>query len=60
MVTPAGELRGQVALVTGGALNIGRAICLDLADAGAAICVNAKSSDRAAKDLVAQIQATGG
>ena len=60
MVTPALELKGQVALVTGGALNIGRAICLDLADAGAAVCVNAHSSDQAARDLVSQILATGG
>ncbi|MDE0941882.1 MAG: SDR family oxidoreductase [Alphaproteobacteria bacterium] len=60
MVTPNGELTGQIALVTGGALNIGRAICLDLADAGAAVCVNAKSSKAEAEALVAEIEGQGG
>jgi 3-oxoacyl-[acyl-carrier protein] reductase len=60
MVTPARELDGQVALVTGGALNIGRAICLDLADGGAAVCINARSSEAAANELAADIQAAGG
>ena len=44
---PVDELKGEVALVTGGAHNIGRAICLDLADAGAAVVVNALSSGAA-------------
>ncbi len=60
MVTPTKELAGQVALVTGGALNIGRAICLDLADAGAAVCINAHSSDAAANELAARIVDAGG
>ena len=38
------ELNEDVAIVTGGAHNIGRATCLALADAGAAICVNAMQS----------------
>jgi len=59
-VTPNRELAGQVALVTGGALNIGRAICLDLAAAGAAVCVNAKSSKAGADALVAEIEGQGG
>ena len=60
MVTPARELDGQVALVTGGALNIGRAICLDLAHGGAAVCINAHRSEQAANELAADIQAAGG
>ncbi len=54
------ELAGKVALVTGGALNIGRAISLSLAAAGAAVAVNTRHSREQADGLVAQIQATGG
>jgi 3-oxoacyl-[acyl-carrier protein] reductase len=55
-----GELAGQVALVTGGARRIGRAIAVTLACEGAAIAVNAKSSRDEAADTVREIAALGG
>ncbi len=54
------ELDGHIALVTGGALNIGRATCLDLAAGGAKVCVNAATSGEAAKALAEEINAAGG
>ena len=53
------ELEGRVALVTGGARNIGRAIALAFADAGAAVVVNARTSIDAANAVVAEIEARG-
>lgn len=54
------ELAGKVALVTGGARNIGRAICRELAAAGAAVMVNANTSVDDAKQTVALIEQAGG
>jgi len=54
------ELSGKVAIVTGAGRNIGRAIALALADAGASIIVNARAN-RAEADAVAhEIVAMGG
>jgi len=54
------ELDGRVAIVTGAARNIGRAIALDLADAGAAVVVNARTSEGEAQALAGEIEAVGG
>ena len=56
----ASELAGKVALVTGGARNIGRAISLALAAGGAAVMVNARSSREEAEQTVALIKSAGG
>jgi 3-oxoacyl-[acyl-carrier protein] reductase len=56
----ASELAGKVALVTGGARNIGRAIALALAAGGAAVLVNTRRSREDAEQTVAQIKAAGG
>jgi len=54
------ELDGRVALVTGGARNIGRATALALARAGAAVVVNCKSSRAEAEAVVKEIVDGGG
>src|SRR5687768_11307558 len=54
------ELKGKVALVTGGAKNIGRAISLAFASAGASVAVNTMSSRAEADSLVKEIRETGG
>ena len=53
------ELEGRVALVTGAARNIGRAIALALAEGGAAVVVNARQSRGEAAAVVAEIERSG-
>src|SRR6266581_4547265 len=59
-MTPGSELAGKVALVTGGARNIGRAISRSLAAGGATVMVNANTSHGEAKHTVAMIKSNGG
>ena len=54
------DLTNKVALVTGGGRDIGRAIALQLADAGAAVIVNYHSSAAGADATVAEISRHGG
>jgi 3-oxoacyl-[acyl-carrier protein] reductase len=54
------DLSGLVAVVTGSARNIGRAIALELAAAGAAVTVNARQSRREAEAVVSEIGGAGG
>lgn len=58
--TESRELAGKVALVTGGARNIGRAISLELAAAGAAVAVNTRRSAEDGEHVVQEIRTAGG
>ncbi|WP_095080497.1 SDR family oxidoreductase [Mesorhizobium sophorae] len=54
------ELEGRVAIVTGAGRNIGRVMALELARAGAAVVVNARTSRAEAEAVVNEITAAGG
>ena len=54
------ELESHVALVTGSARNIGRAIARGLASGGAAVMVTARRSAREAEAVAEEIRAMGG
>jgi glucose 1-dehydrogenase len=53
-------LANKVALVTGGDSGIGHAICLGLAQAGAAVTINYHRNQAAAEETLRQIQQAGG
>jgi 3-oxoacyl-[acyl-carrier protein] reductase len=59
-MTAATELRNRVALVTGAAKNIGRAIALELAAAGAKVAINTRASRAEAEAVAQEIRAAGG
>ena len=54
------ELDGKVALVTGGARDVGREIALELAAEGASVVVNYHGSKAGAESVVAEIKEKGG
>jgi 3-oxoacyl-[acyl-carrier protein] reductase len=59
-MTDSNELAGKVAVVTGAGRNIGRAIAHQLAQAGAAVVVNARANRSEADNVVREIVAAGG
>ena len=54
------ELAGRVAVVTGSARNIGRAIAMALAEGGAAVVVNARRAAQDAESVAEEIRRAGG
>lgn len=54
------DFTGKIAIVTGGARDIGRGICLKLAESGAAVAVNFFHSEDAADETVSLIEEAGG
>ena len=57
---PGDDLAGKVALITGGARNIGRALSRALAAGGATVMINANTSREAGEETVAMIKKAGG
>lgn len=54
-----GRLKGRTALVTGGAIRLGRAIALHLAEAGADVAIHYCGSREAARDTLAELTSRG-
>lgn len=53
------KIKGKTALITGGAHRVGKAIALNLAEAGANVVINYYSSDAAAQETAAEARALG-
>ena len=54
------DLKGKVAVVTGGARDIGRAVSVELARKGAKVCINYCHSEAAAKETLELVRRAGG
>lgn len=54
------DFKDKVAIVTGGGRDIGRAVSLKLAAAGAKVCINYAHDEASAQDTLDRIQAAGG
>ena len=54
------RFEGKVAVVTGGSRDLGRAVCVKLAEEGAKVVVNWNSSEENAKETLALIEKVGG
>ena len=54
------RLKGKIAVVTGGARDIGRAISIKLAEEGAQVVINYFNSEEESKETLAAIKAIGG
>jgi len=53
------KLEGKTALVTGGAIRIGRSICLALAEAGAQVCIHYRTSAEEVENTRIECEARG-
>lgn len=54
------DLKGKVALVTGGGRDIGRAVSIALATSGASVAINYNASAGSANEIVREIESMGG
>ena len=54
------DFEGRTALVTGGSRGIGRAICVRLAEAGAAVAINYTADEEAARETLRAVEEAGG
>src|SRR5205085_8044803 len=54
------SLKGKIAIVTGGARDIGQQASLKLAEAGAKVCINYNSNQQQADETIKKIRESGG